>query len=721
MKHFTKKLALLSLLAGLCGSAWADEVKTSVYSNDFETSSDWAAKGKKDGWTCNPGTTTANTFNSQVIGVGAGTGDMGLVSPSFSFSSDGDEADAEEVTLVDVELKFKMDACTSGKSSGIEFITSDVNINNGYVSSGTPFFSINASASGNGYWGTITVGGENYTSVLNQTGTYENNNLNRNTTGIVVLNVRFDFSTKVATFSLSKADGTAIVKSKSVAFANAAAESLDRIFLHAGKTYGGVTVDDVKVYSVVSDDVETTYTASFSETTGLNPTISIFSDETKETPVVNGLLEDGVTYYYTASLVGYYDYNGSFKVNGENPSVSFAMTAKPTYTYTVNAVDENETQLMTLATVTAYEGETKQLIWSKYINVDGTWYVTSDNNFAVTATETGSKNVVYTTSDIAYFFEMENLTRSGGAYLTETDNSYSNGARLRLSKGSLYYTPALASGVYTLNIGCSNSNSSESEVYIYTRSSDGTLSDKLFTHKAPKGNSTINVEISVPEGCSIAFNGNEGSYNNNARMDYLVLTRVTADVVVTEAGKMESNDKFYATFSSDKNLDFSAVEGLTAYYVTSASKKELSITPVETVPAGTAVLLEGAEAKTYQVPVCPSAAEATGNLLKVSDGTIVGNGTSIFVLGSTEKNGVGFYLKKKDSAIAAGKAYLEIEDDGTGETKSFISLGGDDAVAISNVEAAQGIGILYNLNGQRVAAPVKGGLYIMNGKKMLVK
>jgi len=467
---------------------------------------------------------------------------------------------------------------------------------------------------------------------------------------------------------------------------------------------------------------QTLYTATFTESAGLTPSVTIYKDEDRTETIANGTLLDETTYYYTATLEGYKDVQGSFTVNKANPNISFAMIAKATFTYNVSAVDGEGRFLTELVSVTGYEGDSKSLAWSKYINVDGAWYMTSDNTFAVTASEAGEKTVVYEKSDIAYFFEMESLTRSGGVYLTEQSNSYSNGARLRLSKGSLYYTPALASGVYTLNIGCSNSNSSESEVYIYTRSSDGTLSDKLFTHKAPKGNSTINVEISVPEGCSIAFNGNEGSYNNNARMDYLVLTRVTADVVVTEAGKMESNGKFYATYSNaDQALDFSAVDGLTAYYVTSASKKELSITPAETVPAGTAVLLEGAEAKTYQVPVCPSAAEATGNLLKVSDGTIVGNGTSIFVLGSTEKNGVGFYLKKKDSSIAAGKAYLEIEDDGTGETKSFISLGGDDATAISNVEAAQGTGIIYNLNGQRVAAPVKGGLYIVNGKKMLVK
>jgi len=716
MKHFTKKLALLSLLAGMCGSAWADEVKTSVYSNDFESSSDWAAKGKTDGWTCNPGTTIANTFKSNVIGVGAGTGDMGLVSPSFSFG--------EDVTIVDVEMKFKMDACTSGKSSGIEFITSDVNINNGYVSKGTPFFAIGASASGNGYWGTITVGGTDYKSVLNQTGTFENNNLNRNTTGIVVLNVRFNFTTKVATYSMSKADGTALVQSTNVEFANTEAESLDRIFLHAGKTYGGVTVDDVKVYSVAIDEVTKTYSATFTENAGLNPTISIFSDETKETSVVNGLLEDGVTYYYTASLVGYYDYEGSFKVNGENPSVSFAMTAKPTFTYTVIAVDENQTPLATIASVTGFEGESKPLAWSKYINVDGTWYMTSENSFAVTVSETGEKTVVYEKSDIVYFIECENMNgvRSDRIVAEESAN-YSGNKKVRINNyyPTIYTDVFEDGGVFNLVLPYHNSNASGSTYQIRTRTADGTLTDVAeWTCGGGSKTYTLN-DIVIPAGSSLAISCDGISGNSNARMDYLVLTRVTADVVVTEAGKMESNGKFYATFSSDKDLDFSAVEGLTAYYVTSASKKELSITPAETVPAGTAVLLEGAEAKTYQVPVCPSAAEATGNLLKVSDGTIVGNGTSIFVLGSTEKNGVGFYLKKKDSAIAAGKAYLEIEDDGTGEAKSFISLSGDDATAISNVEAAQGTGIIYNLNGQRVAAPVKGGLYIMNGKKVLVK
>ena len=532
-----KKLFQKSLLvaAGLLvgASAWADETKTSVYSNDFETSSDWTAKGKTDGWTANPGTTTANTFNSNVIGVGAGGGDMGLVSPSFSL--------AEDVKLVDVEMKFKMDACTSGKSSGIEFITSDVNINNGYVSAGTPFFGINASANGNGYWGSIKVGGNDHTSALNQTaGTYENNNLNRNTTGIVVLNVRFNFTSKIATYTLSKADGTSLVAATTVAFANANAATLDRIFIHAGKTYGGVTIDDVNVYSVAADDVAVTYTANFAESNGLSPEVTIYEDAAKTTTITNGLLEDAKTYFFTATAAGYYDYEGSFTVDGQNPTVEFTMSAKPTFTYNVYAVDADGVKLQEapIATGSTYEGQSVTLKWSKYIKVADAWYYTSENEYKATATEEGTKNVKYEVANITDFYEMESLTRSGGAYLTEEDNSYSNGSRLRLSKGSLYSTPALSEGVYKLYIPVVNTNSSASEVYVYTRDANGTLSDKLYTHVAEKGNSEIVFLIHVPEGYSIAFNGNEGSINNNARMDYMSLTKISS---MTIAGTFQGN------------------------------------------------------------------------------------------------------------------------------------------------------------------------------------
>ena len=196
------------------------------------------------------------------------------------------------------------------------------------------------------------------------------------------------------------------------------------------------------------------------------------------------------------------------------------------------------------------------------------------------------------------------------------------------------------------------------------------------------------------------------------------IDNIYVDVTVTAGGAL--NGKYYATYSNaEKALDFSAVEGLTAYYVRSAPYEgNLVLLEATKVPANTAVLIEAESAKTYQVPVCSSADAPDTNQLQVANGT-VGDGKSIFVLANGNK-GVGFYVVKAGSAITDGKAYLVIQKE-DGNVKSFISLGGDNADAISSVEAEQGTGILYNLNGQRVTAPVKGGLYIMNGKKVLVK
>ena len=388
----------------------AEETKNSVYFNDFETASDWTAKGKTDGWSCNPGTTTANTFASKVIGVGSGSGDKGLVSPSFTIGND--------VKIVDVELKFKMDACTSGKSSGIEFVTSDVNVNNGYVSSGTPFFAIGASANGNGYWGTLTVGGTSYLTELNETGTYENNSLNRNTTGIVTLNVRFNFTNKTATYSLTKGT-TKVAEDVVAAFANANATTLDRIFLHAGKQYGGVTIDDVKVYSVTTDEVVTTYTASFTETNELNPTVTIYSDENCTQTVVNGTLEANKTYYYKAVLAGYNDKKGSFTVGTEDPSISFEMEALPTYTFTVNAVSGNTVLKTLLTDDAAYDGKTYNVAASKYLTDDNNavTYSKDDATYYYTFTAAqndATKGINYTAyNGIAYFYEGESYSALG--------------------------------------------------------------------------------------------------------------------------------------------------------------------------------------------------------------------------------------------------------------------------------------------------------------------
>ena len=72
---------------------------------------------------------------------------------------------------------------------------------------------------------------------------------------------------------------------------------------------------------------------------------------------------------------------------------------------------------------------------------------------------------------------------------------------------------------------------------------------------------------------------------------------------------------------------------------------------------------------------------------------------------------------KSGVTIPAGKAYLTI----SAGARDFIGFDDDDVTSIESVEQAAKVDNQYfNLAGQRVAQPTKG-LYIVNGKKVILK
>ncbi len=257
MKSKTIKLFLFTFLMCL-GSvgAWA-QTKTLVYSNNFEDMSDFTRTGKDDGHEYNPDVSLANSFGSKIIGGGKASGDKGFMSPQFSIG---------DASIVDIDFKFKIDCCTGGKSSGI-YITTGKNTS-GWLNNISSVFSVKASASGNGYFSSITIAGEDVTSLLKITaGDYECKDLNRNTTGIVQLYLRLNFQSQKAIYSLSRIDGTVLVDNKTVDF-ESEASTIYGLFFCAGKGYGGVYIDDLNVYTVETADVlyERGTTTAWSET-----------------------------------------------------------------------------------------------------------------------------------------------------------------------------------------------------------------------------------------------------------------------------------------------------------------------------------------------------------------------------------------------------------------------------------------------------------------------
>ena len=177
------------------------------------------------------------------------------------------------------------------------------------------------------------------------------------------------------------------------------------------------------------------------------------------------------------------------------------------------------------------------------------------------------------------------------------------------------------------------------------------------------------------------------------------------EVTIGEAG--------YATYVTKHNESFPA--GVEAY-IGAVNKEEskLDLTPVKTAPKGTPVVLKG-EGTFILIPATADALDdVTGNELKASDGTVLGDGT-IYVLAKPEDKKVGFYLLEEGTAVAEGKAYIQVED---ADVKAFY-FDGDEATGINEeLRMKNEESPIYNLAGQRVSKMQKG-INIVGGKKVL--
>ena len=129
---------------------------------------------------------------------------------------------------------------------------------------------------------------------------------------------------------------------------------------------------------------------------------------------------------------------------------------------------------------------------------------------------------------------------------------------------------------------------------------------------------------------------------------------------------------------------------------------------------------------TVLTPSGPDVLEAPQtNLLEVSTRKTIGddNNTSVYVL-ANKSNGIGFY-RWVGGELGAGRVYLPIDDssgNGGGSAKAFDFCNFLIETAIDNIEKPESdLKQYYNLNGQRVTKPSQKGVYIVNGKTVVVK
>ena len=143
------------------------------------------------------------------------------------------------------------------------------------------------------------------------------------------------------------------------------------------------------------------------------------------------------------------------------------------------------------------------------------------------------------------------------------------------------------------------------------------------------------------------------------------------------------------------------------------------------VPAGTGVLLKS-ENETAPYFYIDEADAIGNNLLMPASQEMSGiSGNYTFYKLAYDdyaaQTGLGFYWGAENGGtftVKAGTAYLAVPVSNAAGVKGFLLDG--TPTAIEGVEAENNTDVIYNLSGQRVQK-AQSGLYIVNGKKFMVK
>lgn len=229
--------------------------------------------------------------------------------------------------------------------------------------------------------------------------------------------------------------------------------------------------------------------------------------------------------------------------------------------------------------------------------------------------------------------------------------------------------------------------------------------------------------LSVPEGTKIIFNSGSNA-NQTGNLDLVYNGFYNANGLAGVSASISSVG--YATFSSTKAVDFSSETTIEACKA-SVSAGKITYTPVTTVAAGEGVLLRRADATLAAasaiIPInadqdiTPAADNAFKGITTKQKLAQIADGNTNYILTIVDET-LGFYkVNANGSWCAAGTAYLAVP---TQQAPDFIALDGE-TTGIANVSCETiSNNQYYTLDGRYIAQPTKG-LYIVNGKKVIIK
>ena len=540
--------------------------------------------------------------------------------------------------------------------------------------------------------------------------------------------------------------GTETVKSGSLAVSEL--PTITGFFGLVGRTYGYLTFDNLDIYDYTANVTVSVPTFTFKKVAGANRVYTIANP--------NG---SGTLYYTTAAADEAPEVGSEAYTSTTETSVDVSFAQSGTYYAYVLHTNGTTTSPVVSQAITAGEVTLATPVFTvtdMVLAEDGFYYpqitFSSDNSkiegapvstfdqtspytftgkgsFTVTASADGytSSSATYTVNDS---YILKNTIDFGGLKADDFDTSVwetaTGSPRDRWTNGSAqipadvtYYklldSSADCSAVLD-GITITNGAQRQPEVYI---------GYGLLTPYAAisGGNNFMNFTVNDAQTTDfVVYDGwkdyGEGTFNTvlNGTATfglYRYDTMLRTIKVYSPEETVTIGSAGYTTYVTKSAVQIpSDIEAFTVDAITS---KSVALGVVEKVPAGTPIILKGEG--TYTLPfINPADAEdVSSNLLKA--GPFAGDGATIYAL--AKKDVVGFYPVAEGVTVPAGKAYIVVEEE-EAPVKGYFALG-DEADAINNIAVEAANGAIYNIAGQKMESIKNGGLYIVNGKKVVVK
>ncbi len=240
------------------------------------------------------------------------------------------------------------------------------------------------------------------------------------------------------------------------------------------------------------------------------------------------------------------------------------------------------------------------------------------------------------------------------------------------------------------------------------------------TEAASYWTSTESDDASGLKACTLTFTDTDITLDadmNRRSVIAVRLVKCTELSVTTDEGGL-------TTLVSTETLDFSDEKGLAAYIATSVDDTENTITlkRISVVPANTPVVLKGDPNTTYVIKTTATAATSPKeNLLRGSATESIeleANTAYILADGKFQKNNAG--------TLPAGKAYLPA--DAVSDSAQLLTIVFDDNGNTTAIKDVRGktenvrSQEWYDLSGRKLnGMPTQKGIYIINGKKVVIK